>query len=434
MTKLKQNIKIVLGVLFVLLFTINFKVTAQTKNTIEFKTSIINQSESPMPDGSYNFRFAIYNSQTGGTALWSEDRTGVPVRKAAVSVQLGSIVPFPQNLFKNTSLYLQICLDANLAGGDGSGECAGSFEENFKPRKVMTAAPWAFNATSLGPVTVTQGQTAYDLNTFGSDSTLLNLRFNDAPKFSVNSLGTVKITEDSDIYFGDNISLRNSASAETAGANMIGVSTAGLQNITGNTLQSVLTNIDPLLRWKANGSSVFYNGGNVGIGTNAPAFALDVIGTGNFTNGIILGDNTNATAGAVRFAAGTFEGYDGVSWIPFAGSALSPWLSNGTSLYYNLGNVGIGTATPARALEVNGALRLDTIAQPGAPVSGDIYSSGAALFYYNGSGWVNMTNDATTDNGAGMTYVTNVANSFGIGGTTAGAAPFVFDPISGALI
>lgn len=428
-----KNIKIVLAVLFTVLFTVNFKITAQTKNTIEYRTSIIDQNQNPMSDGTYNFRFALYNVSSGGSALWSEDRT-LQVRKAAISVDLGSINPFPQNLFKNTSLYLQICMDANSSGGDGSGECSGAFEENFKPRKIIEGVPWAFNASSLGPVTVTNGQTAYDLNAYGSDSTLLNLGFNDVSKFAVDSNGTVKLTEQSDILFGGTASLRNSASPSTSGASVIGVSTTGLNNLTGSTLQSVLTNLDPLLRWKANGSSVFYNGGNVGIGTNTPSFALDVIGTGNFTNGIILGNNTNTTAGAVRFAAGTFEGYDGVSWIPFAGAALSPWITNGTSIYYTTGNVGIGTTTPNRALEINGALRLDTIAQPGAPAAGDIYSSGTSLFYYNGTGWVNMTNDATTDNGAGMTYVTNVANSFGIGATTAAAAPYVFNPTTGALM
>ncbi|MFS8130560.1 MAG: beta strand repeat-containing protein [Candidatus Dojkabacteria bacterium] len=359
---LSKNTRMLLAIVLTMFLTVNIKLTAQTKNTIEYKTSIIDQNQKPMPDGNYNFRFAIYNSANGGSALWSEDRFGVQVRRAAISIDLGSINPFPQNLFKNTSLYLQVCMDANLAGGDGSGECAGAFEENFKPRKVVTGVPWAFNATSLGPVNTNTGETAYNLETFGSDSTLLNLSFNDISKFSVNSTGTVKLTTDSDIFFGDTISLRNSDSPETAGANMVGVSTVGLQNLTGNNLQTVLTNLDPLLRWKANGASVFYNGGNVGIGTNGPAYALDVVGTGNFSNGIIVGGNTNAVAGGIRFNGGNFEGFNGVVWAPLGGGS-----------------------------------------------------------------------SATTDNGAGLTYVTNTTNSFAIGGATA-TAPFSFDPIAGALI
>ncbi|MEP7104068.1 MAG: hypothetical protein ABI721_05150 [Candidatus Dojkabacteria bacterium] len=369
MRKVKLSIKII-AILLILFLVPATKTHAQTSDTIEFKTSIIDQDQNALPDGTYNFRFALYNQPLGGIALWSEDWFGVQVRKAAISVPLGSAVAFPKNLFKNSSLYLQICLDANSSGGDGSNECAGSYEENFKPRKVITAVPWAFNAKSLGPVTIANGETGYNVDTYGDQGKLLNLNFNDNQRFTVSSNGDVnfgvgltnfvfspennllKLTESSDIYFGDNISLRG-----TTGAGLVGISTLGLQSITGNTLQAVVNNIDGLLKWRPNGNSIFYNGGNVGVGISAPAYPLDINGTGNFTNGIIIGDNTNITAGAIRFAASTFEGYDGVSWIPFAGAGSLP----------------------------------------------------------------------VTDNGAGLAYITNIANDFAVGGSST-SAPYYFNP------
>ena len=75
------------------------------------------------------------------------------------------------------------------------------------------------------------------------------------------------------------------------------------------------------------------------------------------------------------------------------------------------GNVGVGTTAPTRALDVDGAMHLSTQSAPGTPAAGDIYSDGTDLFFYNGSGWDDLTvmtiddlSDATTD-GAGSVFL-----------------------------
>jgi cytoskeletal protein CcmA (bactofilin family) len=85
------------------------------------------------------------------------------------------------------------------------------------------------------------------------------------------------------------------------------------------------------LRWQANGSSIYYNLGNVGIGTDNPQYPLEV-------NGNIQGGNVNVT--------GNF----------YINGALleNKWLSNGTSVYYLGGNIGIGTNNPTQLLQVVG--------------------------------------------------------------------------------
>ncbi len=82
---------------------------------------------------------------------------------------------------------------------------------------------------------------------------------------------------------------------------------------------------------EANGSGGIQNR-RIGIGTSTPAFTLDV-------NGII-----NASALYVNGA-------------PYIGSQ---WTTNGTSVYYNTGNVGIGTTTPIATLDVNGLIKMRT--------------------------------------------------------------------------
>lgn len=53
-----------------------------------------------------------------------------------------------------------------------------------------------------------------------------------------------------------------------------------------------------------------------------------------------------------------FYHWNGTAWIPFATGITGQWTTNGTSIYYNTGNVGIGTTVPAERLEVNGNIKI----------------------------------------------------------------------------
>ncbi|MDP3964402.1 MAG: hypothetical protein Q8Q20_01925 [bacterium] len=76
----------------------------------------------------------------------------------------------------------------------------------------------------------------------------------------------------------------------------------------------------------------FSNNGNMGVGTTSPAYPLDV-------NGVI------------RSSSGGFRFPDGSMQITAAGSGL--WSANGDNIYYNNGNVGIGTSSPGAKLAIN---------------------------------------------------------------------------------
>jgi hypothetical protein len=71
--------------------------------------------------------------------------------------------------------------------------------------------------------------------------------------------------------------------------------------------------------------------GNVGIGTTTPGYKLDVAGSIN--------------AGAVL-----------VNGVPVSTGGSTQWGNNGAMIYYNGGNVGIGTTGPDAKLQVNGDL------------------------------------------------------------------------------
>ena len=125
--------------------------------------------------------------------------------------------------------------------------------------------------------------------------------------------------------------------------------------------------------------------GNVGIGTTSPQNLLH------------LGDNTNSKAGTIRidsFVANQFwklepgtntlniKDYDGTSLVSFDG--------NSNFVLFNGGNVGIGTTSPNRKLQVVG-------------------TDGAAKFYYNSS----FTNAQYSVVDVGMMTSGTAANGFG---------------------
>jgi hypothetical protein len=89
--------------------------------------------------------------------------------------------------------------------------------------------------------------------------------------------------------------------------------------------------------------------GNLGIGLTNPVYKLDVAGTGQFTQPVIVGTPTGATHA-------TTKSYVDSLLTGGSGSAVGYWTMNGTNINNNnSGNVGIGTTNPNSLLEIAGA-------------------------------------------------------------------------------
>jgi hypothetical protein len=119
--------------------------------------------------------------------------------------------------------------------------------------------------------------------------------------------------------------------------------------------------------------------GRVGIRTSSPAYTLDVAGTVNATS--LRGDASQLTN------------------LPIS----SQWTTNGSSISYNSGNVGIGTTSPGQKLSVAGTIEStsggfkfpDGTAQTtkglGSPTVSDVTGSRAInVVYQNASGNARM--------------------------------------------
>jgi hypothetical protein len=98
-----------------------------------------------------------------------------------------------------------------------------------------------------------------------------------------------------------------------------------------------ITFLPVLLPAQSNPLTIQPSTGRVGVGTTNPAYPLDVSGTVNAT--AFRGDGSQLT----NLPGG-------------GGGGSSQWTTNGTSIYYNGGNVGIGTTSPGGRLQVEKTL------------------------------------------------------------------------------
>lgn len=116
-------------------------------------------------------------------------------------------------------------------------------------------------------------------------------------------------------------------------------------------------------------STRFSSNGNVGVGTQTPAYKLDV-------------------AGPVRSTSGGFIFPDGTVQTTANGGAggATQWVTSGANIYYNGGNVGLGTSTPGVALDVAQGRAIRVGFATLSSGSSD-YANFANHGWYNGTVW-----------------------------------------------
>ncbi|HZY11096.1 MAG TPA: hypothetical protein VFF29_08070, partial [Bacteroidota bacterium] len=122
-------------------------ILAQVPNKISYQGLLTTSAGTPVPDGSYDLKFDLFNVTSSGSSLWTETQTGVLLLRGTFSVMLGSITPLDASF--NKSLYVEV---AAVAGPGISSPIT------FSPRSELSSSPSSF--TLVGPSSIASGNYA----------------------------------------------------------------------------------------------------------------------------------------------------------------------------------------------------------------------------------------------------------------------------------
>jgi hypothetical protein len=95
---------------------------------LTYQGRLTDASGNPVADGTYSLTFRLFNSLTGGTALWTDQFSSVQTKGGLFSVVLGSQATLDLGSFDDTTLYLQIQVGLALP---------------LTPRVLLTSSPKA---------------------------------------------------------------------------------------------------------------------------------------------------------------------------------------------------------------------------------------------------------------------------------------------------
>jgi len=283
----------------------------------------------PLNNPSQSMRFRIYDALTGGTMLWDSGALTVNVANGLFTVQLNP----PASIWTGADRFLEIQVGATT----------------LSPRVRIGSTPYANTATLLN---------MFQSGTMNPDRMVIT----HSPAFT--NWGLMYRDTDDSFHFlaGGTTVLRVGLGGPTALQIPAGAAAGRVltSDASGNASWQPLPPSATV--WAVSGTNIYNtNTGNVGIGTTAPAARLDILG-GNWDTASTEGDLRIGDATyRLKIGVATGGGGAGHATIAAQGGVNLLSLGAGTTLatqraltITGAGNVGIGTASPAAKLDVNG--------------------------------------------------------------------------------
>ena len=119
--------------------------------TVSYQGSLLLSTGQPVPDGSYDMRFRIFDAAVGGAQLWAETDAAVETTGGLFATILGDTSSFAAILNTGASLWLEVSVDL---GGNGAFEAP----EVYLPRQPVVGAPSAVDAHKLNGLVAAEYQ------------------------------------------------------------------------------------------------------------------------------------------------------------------------------------------------------------------------------------------------------------------------------------
>ena len=116
-----------------LLLTLALAASAQAQGTPGTISFVARLADAGNPvTGSHDLQLAMFDASTGGTAVWTENRTGVQIPDdGLLYLDLGSVTPLDANVFSGGTKYLEVTIDGQLT----------------TPRIVIESTPYAIRSS-----------------------------------------------------------------------------------------------------------------------------------------------------------------------------------------------------------------------------------------------------------------------------------------------
>jgi hypothetical protein len=372
----------------------------------------LRQGGVPLNNPSQSMRFRIYDALTGGTALWDSGALTVSVSNGLFTVQLNP----PVSVWTGADRFLEIQVGATTLSPRvriGSTPYANTatllnmFQSghNNPDRMVISHSPSSPNLGLMyrdtddsfhfvsGGTTVLRvglgGPTALQIPAGAAAGRVLtsdasgNASWQPLPPSA-----TVWAVSGNDIYNTNTGNVGIGTTTPTAklhvrGGMLVDSSSGSLRigypSSANQWLFNTIGGGANLQLWENAAGAVrmfFAAGGNIGIGTTAPAARLDILG-GNWDTASTEGDlRIGSATHRLKIGVATGGGGAGHATIAAQGGVNALSLGAGTTLdtqrtltILGTGNVGIGTTAPAAKLDVNGTARVKVLEITGADLA-----------------------------------------------------------------
>ncbi|UCF05527.1 MAG: hypothetical protein JSV33_00380 [bacterium] len=302
---------------------------AQIPKTLNYQGVLTDEAGVAVPDGEYYITFSIYNQESGGSPIWSEDDT-VQVTDGIFSVVLGTVEVLDLDFNEQYWMGMEV-------GG----------EAELEPRVELTATAYSLNSQA-----VTGEENVFPSSGYVGIGTIMPnrpLTLQGGPSDQIVMQVNGYESNYSSIYVNS----------------VLGTSKPGYGYMRGGLKAHTFLEVDDswLLRLGTTDALRIHPDGNVGVGLAFPNERLEVDGA------VKLGGAAGTYEGTIQWTGTDFEGYDGSAWLSLTGGAGGNLPSgttgqtlrhNGTdweasSVLYNSGTrLGVGTTTPLAELEIVG--------------------------------------------------------------------------------